>query len=181
MAEREGLLRFTPFYSLIRYAHRRSNARLSLGRRTLFSRVQIPFSTGLKQKTTRKGCFFILMTEREGLLRFTPFYSLIRYAHRRSNARLSLGRRTLFSRVQIPFSTGLKQKTTRKGCFFILMAEREGFEPSVRFGRTHDFQSCAFDHSAISPDFFFHNAKKYFCKLYFKYSKILLVNFKKIR
>jgi hypothetical protein len=28
--------------------------------------------------------------------------------------------------------------------------EREGFEPSVPFG-THDFQSCAFDHSAISP------------------------------
>ena len=24
------------------------------------------------------------------------------------------------------------------------MADREGFEPSVRFGRTHDFQSCTF-------------------------------------
>ena len=31
------------------------------------------------------------------------------------------------------------------------MADREGFEPSVRFRRTHDFQSCAFDHSAIYP------------------------------
>ena len=41
MAEREGLLRFTPFYLFIRFAHRRAPARLSLGRRTLFSRVQI--------------------------------------------------------------------------------------------------------------------------------------------
>ena len=32
------------------------------------------------------------------------------------------------------------------------MADREGFEPSVRFRRTHDFQSCAFDHSAIYPN-----------------------------
>ncbi len=31
------------------------------------------------------------------------------------------------------------------------LADREGFEPSVRFRRTHDFQSCAFDHSAIYP------------------------------
>src|SRR4051812_42288017 len=29
--------------------------------------------------------------------------------------------------------------------------EREGFEPSERC-RSHDFQSCAFDHSAISPN-----------------------------
>ncbi len=32
------------------------------------------------------------------------------------------------------------------------LAEREGFEPSVAF-TTHDFQSCAFDHSATSPIF----------------------------
>ena len=31
------------------------------------------------------------------------------------------------------------------------MADREGFEPSVPFRGTHDFQSCAFDHSAIYP------------------------------
>ena len=50
---------------------------------------------------------------------------------------------------------------------FVVMAEREGFEPSVRFGRTHDFQSCAFDHSAISPNTLCHKAKKFFCKLLF--------------
>jgi len=33
------------------------------------------------------------------------------------------------------------------------MAEREGFEPSVRLWRTHTFQACAFDHSATSPFF----------------------------
>ena len=31
------------------------------------------------------------------------------------------------------------------------MAESQGFEPWVRDYRTHDFQSCAFDHSANSP------------------------------
>jgi hypothetical protein len=30
------------------------------------------------------------------------------------------------------------------------VAEREGFEPSIRC-RIHTFQACAFDHSAISP------------------------------
>ena len=32
------------------------------------------------------------------------------------------------------------------------MAEREGFEPSLRYKRKHDFESCAFNHSATSPD-----------------------------
>jgi hypothetical protein len=31
------------------------------------------------------------------------------------------------------------------------LAEREGFEPSIRFGRIHAFQACALDRSAISP------------------------------
>ncbi len=31
------------------------------------------------------------------------------------------------------------------------MAEREGFEPSVRVNRTHDFQSCTFNRSVTSP------------------------------
>ena len=31
------------------------------------------------------------------------------------------------------------------------MAERRGFEPLRRYQRLHDFQSCAFDHSANSP------------------------------
>ena len=31
------------------------------------------------------------------------------------------------------------------------MAEREGFEPSIRDYRIHTFQACAFNHSATSP------------------------------
>lgn len=31
------------------------------------------------------------------------------------------------------------------------MAEREGFEPSVRFWRTHTFQACSLNHSDTSP------------------------------
>jgi hypothetical protein len=33
------------------------------------------------------------------------------------------------------------------------MAEREGFEPSVRDKRTHAFQACSLNHSDISPDY----------------------------
>ena len=32
------------------------------------------------------------------------------------------------------------------------MAEREGFEPSIRYNRIPDFESGAFDHSATSAD-----------------------------
>ena len=35
---------------------------------------------------------------------------------------------------------------------FDKLAEREGFEPSVPTRSTQDFQSCAFDHSATSPE-----------------------------
>ena len=31
------------------------------------------------------------------------------------------------------------------------ISEREGFEPSIRTSRIPDFESGAFDHSAISP------------------------------
>ena len=31
------------------------------------------------------------------------------------------------------------------------LAEREGFEPSIRGYRIHTFQACAFNHSATSP------------------------------
>ena len=33
------------------------------------------------------------------------------------------------------------------------LAERKGFEPSIRFWRIHTFQACAFDHSATSLRF----------------------------
>ncbi len=33
------------------------------------------------------------------------------------------------------------------------VAEREGFEPSIRFWRILTFQASAFDHSATAPHF----------------------------
>ena len=41
-----------------------------------------------------------------------------------------------------------KQARTRRA--YLFMAEKEGFEPSIRC-RIHTFQACAFDHSATSP------------------------------
>jgi hypothetical protein len=38
------------------------------------------------------------------------------------------------------------------GSIFFGLAEREGFEPSIRFCRIHDFQSCSFDRSDTSPE-----------------------------
>ena len=59
------------------------------------------------------------------------------------------------------------------------MADRVGFEPTVPFGGTHDFQSCAFDHSAIYPSWSVPNLaySKYFRKSFldkflFFYAKI---------
>ena len=34
-----------------------------------------------------------------------------------------------------------------------MLAEQEGFEPSIRYNRIPDFESGAFDHSAIAPVF----------------------------
>ena len=39
----------------------------------------------------------------------------------------------------------------RKRDTILIVAEREGFEPSNPFGGLRDFESRAFDHSAISP------------------------------
>lgn len=44
----------------------------------------------------------------------------------------------------------IKAKRAPKGPFQIL-AERVGFEPTVRYNRTPDFESGAFDHSATFP------------------------------
>jgi hypothetical protein len=34
---------------------------------------------------------------------------------------------------------------------YLVMAERVGFEPTIRGYRIHTFQACAFDHSATAP------------------------------
>ncbi len=44
-----------------------------------------------------------------------------------------------------------KQKKPLAG-LFLFLAERVGFEPTVRYKRTPDFESGTFDHSATSPE-----------------------------
>jgi hypothetical protein len=46
----------------------------------------------------------------------------------------------------------LKKMDLKRSIFLTTMAEREGFEPSVRGYRTPDFESGTFDHSATSPE-----------------------------
>ncbi len=46
----------------------------------------------------------------------------------------------------------LRKKPKRINHLGFVLAEREGFEPSIREYRIPDFESGAFDHSAISPD-----------------------------
>jgi hypothetical protein len=45
----------------------------------------------------------------------------------------------------------IKQKAPI-GSLLFYMAEREGFEPSIRDYRIHTFQACSFNHSDTSPD-----------------------------
>lgn len=47
-------------------------------------------------------------------------------------------------------SSTLTKKKPRSAGFFVL-AEQEGFEPSIRYNRIPDFESGAFDHSATFP------------------------------
>ena len=47
--------------------------------------------------------------------------------------------------------SGQNTKEGPDGAFFVFLAEREGFEPSVRYHRTLAFQASTLNHSAISP------------------------------
>gem|GEM_PF-6949982 len=45
-----------------------------------------------------------------------------------------------------------KENGPRRPVFPSYLAEKEGFEPSIRYNRIPDFESGAFDHSATSPE-----------------------------
>jgi hypothetical protein len=75
----------------------------------------------------------------------------------RSSTPLSSGFRR-FAPTSLPACGGAMQNTKKNGArvnsapvSFLCFAEREGFEPSIRFWRTHAFQACLFSHSSISP------------------------------
>ena len=69
-------------------------------------------------------------------------------ARRSSKNAAWLARLRIFRVASIFIPTGLPLASHNLRILF--MAEREGFEPSIRC-RIHTFQACAFDHSAISP------------------------------
>ena len=57
---------------------------------------------------------------------------------------------------QGPAYTGCPSEKTKGACPLTgpvsELAEREGFEPSIRYYRIHTFQACSFNHSDTSPD-----------------------------
>ena len=58
-----------------------------------------------------------------------------------SRRRTTRHRSVVFKLVQIP-ELNRKTKPHPFGWGFVFLAEQEGFEPSVPFWGTHDFQSC---------------------------------------
>jgi len=58
----------------------------------------------------------------------------------------------LFSFVEpLLYRMAYKKKRPERRIFTGYLAERVGFEPTVRENRTPDFESGTFDHSATSP------------------------------
>ena len=53
---------------------------------------------------------------------------------------------------QIPSHKAFNQIKKPPSRWYFYLAERGGFEPPIRLWRIHDFQSCSFDHSDISPN-----------------------------
>ena len=45
-----------------------------------------------------------------------------------------------------------QEKSPGGGFLLYMLAERVGFEPTIRYARMPDFESGAFDHSATSPE-----------------------------
>ena len=71
-------------------------------------------------------------------------------ARRRSSPPPAARRTQLFWIPRVRIRPGPKhQKAPCRG--LLNLAEREGFEPSVRYSRTHTFQACSFDRSDTSP------------------------------
>jgi hypothetical protein len=60
--------------------------------------------------------------------------------------------------MNVPIDPGVtpkraqKRKQAPKGLYRLHLAERVGFEPTIRYNRIPDFESGAFDLSATFPD-----------------------------
>ena len=142
-----------------------------------------------KQKTGRsKCCALFFMAESKGFGSLRSPSSLLRKLsyYRLLLTRLRLAKDCKGSNPVFTF----KQKTGRsKCCALFFMAESKGFEPSNRFRRLHDFQSCSFDQlgqlsiDQITKDIiydFIKKSKQYFCitQISASYRKIILKGLK---
>ena len=75
----------------------------------------------------------------------------------------SATKQTMLTRLNVSiFASGQSRNSCQEynqsinSCYFL--AERAGFEPAIRC-RIHDFESCAFNHSAISPNTDYYTTK----------------------
>ena len=107
----------------------------------------------IKQKAPRCGAFCFIGGE-GGITRALRPSPLRGRRHSRRSARPAVACRTarLIIESSNPPSIIHRKRGTRP--LFLWMAEREGFEPSIRDYRIHTFQACSFNHSDTSPDFF---------------------------
>src|SRR5467141_2594675 len=96
------------------------------------------------------GNYLILLAESEGFEPPIPLRVLLISNQVPSAARPALQRLTLHTPN---IKTASANPHLRCGAPGTTLAERVGFEPTIRF-RIHAFQACAFGRSATSPTFF---------------------------
>ena len=137
MAEKEGLIRaalpplLEPFQGALPYGYA---SKLCPRQRLSNPRVLIPYS---KPQTKKRpgGASFVWMAEKEGLIRaallplLEPFQGATPYG---SASKLCPRQRLSNPRVLISYSKPQTKKRPR-GASFVWMAEKEGFEPSIRY------------------------------------------------
>ena len=136
MAEKEGLIRaalpplLEPFQGALPYGYA---SKLCPRQRLSNPRVLISYSKPQTKKRPR-GASFVWMAEKEGLIRaalpplLEPFQGALPYGYA---SKLCPRQRLSNPRVLISYSKPQTKKRPR-GASFVWMAEKEGFEPSIR-------------------------------------------------
>ena len=54
-------------------------------------------------------------------------------------------------RESLEFTRNCGRKKRARWRVILILAERKGFEPSIRYKRIHAFQACDFNRSSTSP------------------------------
>ncbi len=117
----------------------------------------LPFFNRKQKEHTSLVCSFVLAQRRgfaplaarpAGQLSIAHF-AVKRYFFLIRKAKRSFSLAAPPSNPLLPFFNRKQKEHTSLVCSFVL-AQRRGFEPPVRFRRTHDFQSCSLNHSDIS-------------------------------